>query len=278
MGAVAWVAFAYGAALPAPVQEPAQTVPIQTAALQPRTVRFVLKPAALGHAIQIDVTAPPMPTPADAKLPAIYVLDGGYDMIGQMAGFVMAGGEMAPAYVISIGYPNPNGSHIGERNTDLSHVRAPYLPGGPVYGGGGAAFEAFLLRELVPFVNARFPVDRKRAVLMGHSMGGLFATTVLAERPYAFAGYFIASPSIPYDPSLIGRAKAASVRGEGRRVYISVGGDEGAPMVPAAESLAAALSAPGSTFKVRQTTFAGEGHMSVLAPMLEPGLGFLLPP
>ena len=240
--------------------------------------QFVLRSKAAGRDFLIQVSAPTA-KPRRGRAPVIYVLDGNamFRPVTTKAR-ELGGKSMAAAYVVAIGYPLDPATKApdGDRLRDLVHVQTTYR-GAPI-GGGGAAFEAFLLRELVPFVNARFPVDRKRAVLMGHSMGGLFATTVLAERPYAFAGYFIASPSIPYDPSLIGRAKAASVRGEGRRVYISVGGDEGAPMVPAAESLAAALSAPGSTFKVRQTTFAGEGHMSVLAPMLEPGLGFLLPP
>ena len=266
-----------GAPFPAFAQEEAtQVAPVQAAALQPRTARFILRPPTLRHPVQIDVTAPPASGSAGDKLPAIYVLDGGYDMIGQMAGFIIAGGEMAPAYVISIGYPNPNGSHIGERNTDLSHVRAPYVPGGPEYGGGGAAFEAFLIGELKPALEARLPLDPDKAVLFGHSLGGLFAATVLANSPEAFAGYLIASAPLDRDRDIVDKVRAAAPRGAGRRVYVSYTPED--VDVFEAGALGPALAEAGSTFEVRDRLFEEEKHRSSFLRVPQDAFPFLLPP
>lgn len=239
--------------------------------------QFVLRSKAAGRDFLIQVSAP-TGRPAKGRAPVIYVLDGNalFRPVTTTAR-ELAGTSMAQAYVVAVGYPIDPATKApgGDRLRDLVHVQAPYR--GATVGGGGAAFETFLLRELVPFINARFPVDRKRSVLLGHSVGGLFATTVLAEHPYAFSGYFIASPSIAFDPRVVDRASISALRGRGRRVYISVGGEEGPAMVPAAERLGEALSRKGSTLHVRQKTFAGEDHMSVLGPMLAPGLSYLLP-
>ena len=128
--------------------------------------------------------------------------------------------------------------------------------------------------ELRPFIEARYRVDGAASVLMGHSVGGLFAARVMADSPQAFGGYFIASPSLQFEPGLIGRL--GSTNGGGRRVFIAAGGEEG-PMVGLVQSLAATMGGAGASFAVRSQVFAGQGHMSVLGPMLEPGLCFLLP-
>jgi pimeloyl-ACP methyl ester carboxylesterase len=188
----------------------------------------------------------------------------------------MAGGEMAPAYVISIGYPNPNGSYIGERNTDLSHVRAPYVPGGPEYGGGGTAFEAFLISELKPALEARLPLDPDKAVLFGHSLGGLFAATVLANNPEAFAGYVIASAPLDRDRDIVNKVRAAGQRGAGRRVYVSYTPED--VEVFEAGALGPALAEAGSTFEVRNRFFEDEKHRSSFLRVPQDAFPYLLPP
>ena len=158
----------------------------------------------------------------------------------------------------------------------MAHVQGDIR--GTKLGGGGAAFEAFILDELKPLIESRYPVDRDRSVLIGHSLGGLFATTVLANHPEAFGGYLILSPSLQFDPSLLDRVAAAATKGAGRRVYISVGSEEGSVAVPAAAALYAALSKPDSKFETRYCNVQGYYHMSVTLTPASVALPFLVPP
>lgn len=248
----------------------------QGPAVQARTYRLVIRPAGFDHDLQIEVTAPPTVIAQGAKLPAIYVLDGGYGLIGASAGFIMEGQEMAPAYIVSIGYPNPLGSHLGDRLNDLLHVRTSLVADGQAYGGGGAALETFLIDQLRPMLEARLPLDPGKAVLFGHSAGANFTANVLVDRPDAFAGYLIASPNLKIEPSLREKAKAVARIGAGRRVYVAYTPEDVATFQ--SNGLGAALSETGSTFQVRERAFEDERHRSVYLRLAQDAFPFLLPP
>ncbi|HMN43179.1 MAG TPA: DUF3471 domain-containing protein [Povalibacter sp.] len=254
-------------------------------ALQVRTDRYVLHSERAGRDFLIEVTRPGPPgiqsvdasTPPDQKFPAIYALDGGYDLIGPTARLLTAFGIVAPTYVIAIGYPNESGIHIGPREIDLIHVHIERKSGDTrPAGDGGAAFEAFIVEDLRPFLEARYPLDPQQAVLFGHSLGGLFAATVLVNKPHAFAGYLIGSPSLANDLSILDKAKTIAPQGEGRRVFITSAPDD--LQLTRALPLAAALSGAGSTFVVRQHTFQDLNHGTSYFSIAHTALPFLLPP
>ena len=258
------------------VAEPAQPIaivsegPYAPAGAQ----QLVVHSARLQRDYVVVVSAPPPgPLTAGHKLPAIYALDGGYGVAGPIAQMMAWAFMMSPAYVVSIGYPD---GHAADRDTDLLH-RATVRDGATI-GGGGAAFEAFLESDLRPWLEARYPLDPNRAILFGHSYGGLFAANVLADAPTSFAGYVIASPSVFADPQLLARLPAAAPKGGGRRVYVAVGGGETAnDMVGDAKRIGAALSAPGSTFVVQTRIFDGETHISYFPLLVPAAFGWILP-
>jgi predicted alpha/beta superfamily hydrolase len=143
------------------------------------TRQFVLHSQRVGRNFVIVVSAPSGPyVQPGKKLPAIYVLDGGYGIAGPMAQMMSWAGTMSPAYVVSVGYPK--GQEV-ERDTDLLY--RPVTRDGVTTGGRGAAFEAFLTQELKPFLEVRYPIDPDKAILFGHSYAGLFVANVLAQNP-----------------------------------------------------------------------------------------------
>ncbi len=248
---------------------PAATVPVSE--------QFTMQ-SKTGAVFLIQVAKPfevaPRP-PAGQKTPVIYLLDGSYltGMMAVSARFLPLENSARSAYVVGIGFPEESFAAYGaRRNRDLVHVTA-----GPQGPGGGAELERFLREELRPAIESRYPVDPAQSILAGHSLGGLFTATVLANDPTAFSGYLIGSPSLQFDPALVGRLQAASSRGAGRRVYIGVGEAEGA-LVGQVDGLEKALRMPGSGFIVTRKTFAGETHVSVQGAWMANGLKNLLPP
>ncbi|MFL5295721.1 MAG: alpha/beta hydrolase [Phenylobacterium sp.] len=215
------------------------------------------------------------------KLPAIYALDSGYGIAGPQGTLLAATGAMAPAIIVSVGY-KPTG--VLFRNLDLTHNKFTAAPTMPPIGGGGAAFEAFLLEDLKPLIEAKYPADPNRAVLFGHSLGGLFAANVFADNPDAFAAYIIGSPSVWADPGVVARVAAAAPKAHGRRVYLTVGSDESAGaiggdnrMVDGFQSLAAVLkNQPGVILKTQ--LYAGETHLSYYPRLVTDGFPYVLPP
>lgn len=254
----------------------AQAVVVSQQAFTPTgSEQFLLKSTRLGRDFVVTVAPPgqailPGMPPRDPreKLPAVYALDGGYGVVGPMAQFSATAGVTAPAYVVSISYP----VGAGRRDTDL--LFRPVTENGSTYGGGGAEFLVFLTDELRPFLEARFPLDPRRAVLFGHSFGGVFALNVLAERPDAFFGYIIGSASQRYDPRLVQRIAARTQQASGPRVFLAAGGRENAAVLDGMAPLAEAL---GPKVRLKVQTFEDENHLSYYPELTQAGLAWTIP-
>lgn len=239
--------------------------PAVTAGVQ----RLVVHSKRLGRDFVVDVSVPA--PPADGrKSPVIYALDGGYGVaipVVQMLGWT---GAMQPAIVVAVA--------AAKDAAALRLVDDLYEPAtisGKATGGGGAAFEGFLLEELRPFIEARFSADPSRSVLFGHSVGGLFAANLLARKPQAFEGYLIASPSVWADLGVIERVRAAKAGPKKPRVFLAVGGGEDRSMLSGAEQLAAALA---PNFEVMARGYNGEGHLTYYPMLVANAFPWLLPP
>jgi predicted alpha/beta superfamily hydrolase len=238
---------------------------------------FIVHSAKVGRDFRVVVSAPSgaLVTPG-RKLPAIYALDDGYGVAGPIGQTMAWGAAMSPAYVIQIGYPEQGDDTAGHwRNYDL--LFRPADVEGRREGAGGSAFQAFLADELRPFVEARYPLDPKAAVLFGHSFGGLFAANVLANAPDSYAGYIIASPSVWADPT-VPQALTRAPRHGPTKVFLAVGGAEEPRMTTGLEQIAAALATLGSAAKVERRVFAGQTHLGYYPELVAEAYAWILPP
>jgi predicted alpha/beta superfamily hydrolase len=234
-------------------------------------IELVLQSERLGRHYPVVVTPPSGDFAARGrKLPAIYVLDGGYGMAGAIGQFLGGVRMMSLAYVVSVGAPN------ADRIFDF--VDTPIERDGARVGGGGAAFRDFLLHELRPYLESRFPLDAGNSALFGHSLGGAFAAGVLSRSPDAFSAYVIGSPALWADPRLPTVLAEVVSKGSKARVYLSVGEKEGGELLQDFERLRAAVTAAGSAFSVQTRVFAGETHVSYLPQLVTASFSWALPP
>jgi predicted alpha/beta superfamily hydrolase len=233
-------------------------------------VELVFRSQRLGRDYIVVVTPPVGDFAARGrKFPAIYALDGGYGIAGPLGQFLGSVGMMSLAYVVSIGAPD------ADRVYDF--IDTPVDSNGAVVGGGGQRFREFLIDELRPYLEARFPIDPTRATLFGHSLGGAFTAGVLSRSPDAFWAYLIASPALWADPTLPAALSKVASKGGAARIYLSVGENERPDRLQDFERISTALNAAGSTFTVDRRTFAGETHVSYLPQLVTSAFGRLLP-
>lgn len=247
--------------------------------IEQNATRFVVRSDRLGRNYEITVQLPNAEVflPGQ-KLAAVYALDGGYALAGPTSAFLAARAMMAPAIVVSLrlapGQPS-------SRNEDFTH--RPFVADGKTLGGGGAAFEAFLLQDLKPFIEAKYPADPASSVLFGHSLGGVFAANVFANNPDAFAGYIIGSLVLPRDPGVADRVAKATARAHGQKVFVAVGGAEDATvserrrMRQGFGAMTAAFKA-GKSVALQARSYPGENHISYYPNLVLDGLRFVLPP
>jgi predicted alpha/beta superfamily hydrolase len=273
-------ALALGFLLTAPARAEPLKVVSDNPATPPGYIRLVVHSDRIGRDFTVTVNLP-MATVflPGQKLPAIYALDSGYGLAGAQGSLLSNTSAMEPAIIVSVGYL-PGQAQF--RNTDLAHNKI--TQGAVTFGGGGAAFEAFLLEDLKPFIEARYPADPARSVLFGHSLGGLFAANVFADKPDAFYGYIIGSASAWADPTLLARVAAAAPKARGQHIYLTVGEKEsaakpggGTQMTDGYNGLLKALKGqPGVTLKTQ--LYKGETHLSYYPRLVTDGFPAVLPP
>lgn len=97
-----------------------------------------------------------------------------------------------------------------------------------------SGLESFVFEELLPAVEARYPVSDRPAerVLVGHSLGAVAALHLASRRPDVFGGVVAGSPALwwPGDNGqLSGSEVAAAYAGTARvgRLFLEVGSEEG---------------------------------------------------
>ena len=128
------------------------------------------------------------------KYPVVYVLDGEVFLptVYNVHNFY-SGGFMPEMIIVGI-------SNAKNRVRDLTTSKVTEMYGMPFEQENGAAdnFRKFIEKELIPFIESKYPVTNYRT-LIGHSYGGLFTVYTLLSQPDIFANYLAIDPSLDWD-------------------------------------------------------------------------------
>jgi predicted alpha/beta superfamily hydrolase len=125
------------------------------------------------------------------KFPVIYVLDGTahfYSTVGMLHQLSVANGNTILPEMIIVALPNVN------RIRDLTPSEVSYFPN----SGGSENFSSFLEKELIPYIDEKYPTMPYRT-LIGHSWGGLYVLNSLVHHNDVFDNYVAIDPSIRWD-------------------------------------------------------------------------------
>lgn len=128
------------------------------------------------------------------KYPVAYILDGEVFLptVNEIQNYYSGGFTPEMALVGIVSGPN--------RVRDLTPSKINSKYGMPFNQENGEAdtFRRFLQKELIPFIESKYPVTSYRS-LIGHSYGGLFTIATLIEQPDLFANYLAIDPSLDWD-------------------------------------------------------------------------------
>ena len=167
------------------------------------------------------------------RYPVLIVLDAEDNFVHTSAAVdVLSRDERIPELIL-VGINNTN------RTRDLTTPTSGAMQS---ESGGAAEFLRFIADELLPQIDRTYPT-RPYRILIGHSLGGLFAVNALVTRPQVFNAYLAISPSLWWnDQSLITAAETffqshKDLRGD---LYMTIG-DEGGEMLGAAWRLSAIM-------------------------------------
>lgn len=137
------------------------------------------------------------------RYPVLYLLDGDafFNAVVSTVQFLsQVNGNTACPEMIVVGISNTN------RNRDLTPTKPgddPMLKNIPQSAvasnmGGGEAFLSFIEKELIPFIDTKYPTQPYK-LLMGHSYGGLTVMNALVNHTKLFNSYIAVDPSLWWD-------------------------------------------------------------------------------
>jgi predicted alpha/beta superfamily hydrolase len=219
---------------PAAAPTPVAATPASPAPPPPAPARknaphetFTLDSKVIGETRRINLYTPPGYAGASAKLPVLYLLDGG-DAEDFPSPHILAtideairAKEMQPYIVVGI--------ENTERRRDLLfattvEAETPLAP----HAGGSAKFRRFLHDELMPEIARRVRTTGKAAI-MGESAAGLFVVETFFAEPQMFETFVAISPGVQWNAGQLVAAAPAWLQAHPRLVktlYIAGAGDD----------------------------------------------------
>lgn len=131
---------------------------------------------------------------SNREYPVLYLLDGRGHFLhaSGIVDFLSAQGLIPEMIVVAVNNTN--------RNKDFTPTHLSQRP----ESGGAEKFTQFFSQELFPFMERNYRIGEYN-ILMGHSLGGTYATYVLLNSPDVFNSYISISPYLMYDNNLMVR-------------------------------------------------------------------------
>ncbi len=206
----------------------------------------------------IVVSLPKDYTNGNARYSVLYLTDG-FQNIEHVRGSVellSRTGHIPPTIIVGIKSIN--------RVRDFTFTKSENNP----ESGGGATFQSFIENELIAYIDKMYRTNDIR-ILEGHSLGGLFAATILVEQPQLFSNYIIMSPALWWNgEELTQNAKANLKESQSleKMVFFGIGKDESAADYGMRKELTNFIDVLNAKnikgLNIRHKEFEGEGHMS----------------
>ena len=160
------------------------------------------------------------------KYPVVYLLDGQqyfHSVVGMIQHLSKVNGNTMCPEMIVVGIPNT----IRER--DLT----PTKPGDdPMLKelsflkitGGGEAFMSFMEKELIPYIDSKYPTQPYK-MLIGHSLGGLAVMNTVINHTRLFNAYICIDPSMWWDNMTFLKTTKEALTGKdfnGTALYVGI--------------------------------------------------------
>lgn len=153
--------------------------------------------------------------------PVIYVLDGGEHFLSVSSVINQLSPGSAPEMIV-VGIDNSE-----NRTRDLSPTKVKEARGSSEWvkdSGGGERFTDFIEKELVPYIDTKYPTANNKT-LIGHSFGGLLVVNTLLNRPELFTNYIAIDPSLWWDNEVFTRnvsEKLSSEKFKNKSLFLSI--------------------------------------------------------
>lgn len=179
----------------------------------------------------LNVSLPPSYANSDDTYPILVILDGdkSYGMARDIVDWLSWSQEIPQLIVVGIGYGGSMQEWWQKRSRDFTPTKdQSKIWGEWPLAGGANAFQAFISKELIPYLDKKYRTKDDR-LLAGLSFGGLFCSYTLFTKPEMVNRYIIVSPALAWDNKVIWKLEKeyfSSTQELDADVYTAVGGKD----------------------------------------------------
>jgi predicted alpha/beta superfamily hydrolase len=194
---------------PPAVNPPAVFLPPVSTTLGPVTVvrstAHRLESQIVDDVYEVRVSIPEDYDRDEELRPVIYALDGqwNFTLLSDIVGKLSFDGSIPDPIVVGITWADTSFQPGAERARDFT----PEAVAGVPNSGGAPNFMQVLEKEIFPLVESNYRASNER-VLTGGSLGGLFVSYALLERPDLFKAYIASSGATSAAPEYFARRLA----------------------------------------------------------------------
>jgi|SRR5688572_2633130 len=210
------------------------------------------------------------------RFPVVYLLDGDwyFTLAVSTARLLEVNREMRSVILVGIGYGGSIVDQRSRRLLEFTPIREESLAG----SGNAAAFLNALGKRIIPAVESRYRTATDRT-LVGHSLGGLFATFAMVRGPELFDRVVIGSPALwSSRTSLLAELSARVEKGLPlpRRIFVGIASGDFTAIQGDYAVLRAWLKRAPANVQWSAEEFANSTHQSVVPSLLARALPWIL--
>lgn len=232
-----------------------------------------LDPQSLTGDYHVYVRLPDGYTAGDPrKYPTVYLLDGGnmFPLLSGYYRYLELGEEVPHCILVGISYGTDYYRDGNLRSRDFT------APAEEIdYWGGAVEFQSMLREELIPFVEAKYPSDPARRIILGQSLGGQFVLYTALTDPGLFWGHIAVNPALHRNLRFFLEAHT-TIEKPVSRLFVASGADD-APMFrgPTMEWIGHWTLAERKPWEFRAEILPGESHFSAAPAAFRQGMAWL---
>jgi len=176
---------------------------------EPPVLKDSIHSAILNETRELHVILPKGYQPGSAqRYEMLYILDGEWyqELVPFTYNFAASAGYLPDCIFVLVRNRYSGGRNLRDRDFSPTHI-----PADPISGGAGRFYD-FLTREVVPYIERKYPASGVRS-LLGSSFSGLFSVYAFLKDPAFFQSFIASDPNLNFDQHYIVKLAAQRLPG-----------------------------------------------------------------
>jgi predicted alpha/beta superfamily hydrolase len=138
----------------------------------------------------------------------LYILDGEWyqQLVPSTYNFAESAGYLPLSIFVLIRNRYRDGRNLRDRDFSPTHIADDSI------SGGADRFYDFLTREVVPYIEQKYPANGQRS-LLGSSYSGLFSVYAFLKGPAFFQSFIASDPNLNFDQHYLSKLAAQTLPG-----------------------------------------------------------------